>query len=208
MLSSVNNFFALLCIAVVLAAWLLRLLHACAVSPRLAFWLAVGGFGVLWLSAGAAHIPAVAYVRGISSDLSITLVALACLNLFRDALPPVGEREKIPVFAAILVAAVFLYPMALGLGDWDPYRLGWGQPAMWGGLLALVVACWLIGLRLLPALIALALLAWSASLLESRNLWDYLLDPWLVLVACVQLIRLALAGLARRLPEVFKPVRS
>ena len=199
MLPSINNFFALLCIAVVLAALLLWLLRACAVSPRLALWLTFGGLGALWLPAGAAHIPVVAYVRGISSDLSITLVALACLVLFRDVFPPVGEREKIPVFAAVLVAAVFLYPMALGLGDWDPYRLGWGQAVMWTGLLALVVACWLNGLRLLPALIALALLAWTVGLLESGNLWDYLLDPWLVLAACVQLISLAPGGLARHL---------
>ena len=46
-------------------------------------------------------------------------------------------------------------------------------------LLVLAAGCMVMGLRLLPALTALALLAWTAGLLESGNLWDYLLDPWL-----------------------------
>ena len=195
----VNNFFALLCIAVVLSAMLFRLLSIFGVSRTWAGSISAVGFAVLWWPLGAAHMPAAAYVRGISSDLSITLVVLVCLPLFRGAPHRFNSREKIPVFAAVLAAAGFLYPMALGLGDWDPYRLGWGQPGMWIGLLILAFVCWLNGLRLLPALIAVSLLAWTAGLLESGNLWDYLLDPWLTLAACAHALKALITKIAERL---------
>jgi hypothetical protein len=48
----------------------------------------------------------------------------------------------------------------------------------------------------LPALVALALLAWSLDLMESGNLWDYLLDPWLSVFALgfvfIKFVRFAL----------------
>ena len=195
----VNNLFALLCIAVVLSAMLFRLLSAYAVSKPWAGWISALGFAAMWWPFGATDLTVAAYVRGISSDLSITLVVLVCLASFRSILPRFDHSEKISVLAAVLVAAAFLYPMALGLGNWDPYRLGWGQAGMWIGLLLLVLVCWLSGLRLLPTLIAMALLAWTAGLLESGNLWDYLLDPWLVLVSCMYALKALSTRLARRL---------
>ncbi len=126
-------------------------------------------------------IPLAAYFRGLIGDLSITFLALGVLSLchllFGSA--PVGKRELTALLVMVGAAALLLYPTALGLGDWDAYRLGWGS---WWFMAALLLVCgvsgWL-GLRLLPALVALALLAWSAGLMESGNLWDYLMDPWL-----------------------------
>ena len=46
-----------------------------------------------------------------------------------------------------------------------------------------------MGLRLLPMLIAVAMLAWAAGLLESTNLWDYLIDPWLAVGAIFQCLK-------------------
>jgi hypothetical protein len=43
-------------------------------------------------------------------------------------------------------------------------------------------------LQVLPALVATALLAWSLGLLESGNLWDYLLDPWLSIYALAYVV--------------------
>jgi hypothetical protein len=56
-------------------------------------------------------------------------------------------------------------------------------------LLAVTLFFWANGLRLLPVLVALALLAWTLGLLESTNLWDYLLDPWLAAAAIFQCMR-------------------
>lgn len=150
-------------------------------------WTSVVLFAVLCGPVGTAQLPIVAYIRGISSDLSITLVALACLGLRRHllGLRAIERRERSVLFAVVAAAALLLYPSALGWGDWDAYRLGWGTPGMLLVLLVLSLVCWLRGLRLLPMLVAAALLAWSAGLLESSNLWDYLMDPWLSMAALV-----------------------
>ncbi len=167
-------------------------------------WCVLGCFALLWLPAGAAQLPLVAYIRGVSSDLSFTLVLLACMGLAQGLFGFVlaGKREYTAVFVAVASAAVFLYPMALGWGDWDAYRPGWGSAAMWAVLLGVCVLAWLVGLRVLPLLIALALLAWTAGLLESSNLWDYLLDPWLVIVSFFQCASCGIGHLKKRLQRV------
>lgn len=128
-----------------------------------------------------ASIPLAGFFRGIIGDLSITLLVLSvwslCHRLFDIA--AISKHELTALLAVVGAAAVLLYPTALGWGDWDAYRPGWGS---WWFLAALLTLCgasaWM-GLRVLPALVALALLAWSVGLMESGNLWDYLLDPWL-----------------------------
>ena len=186
--------FALLAISLVLCAGLLTLLSAWR-GPWVTL-IAVFGFTLLWMPIAAMQIPVVAYVRGITSDLSIALVALAVWRIGHLALGwrAIDKREQMAVMAALTVAALFLYPLALGWGDWDAYRVGWGS---WGMLLMLLLLCsfcWLKDLRVLPVIVALALLAWCFGLMESTNLWDYLLDPWLsmyatgfVFIKCVQL---------------------
>jgi hypothetical protein len=64
-----------------------------------------------------------------------------------------------------------------------------GLPGMWVALLAVSLFCWVKGLRLLPMLVAVALLAWRFGVLESTNLWDYLIDPWLATAALFQCMK-------------------
>lgn len=144
-------------------------------------------FIALLIPKSGADIPLAAFFRGVTGDLSITLLALSflslCHRLFGTA--AVNKRELTLLMVLVSAGALLLYTTALGLGNWDAYRLGWGS---WWLLAALLLLCgvsaW-TGLRLLPALIALALLAWSFGLMESGNLWDYLLDPWLSAFALV-----------------------
>ncbi|MDB5929543.1 MAG: hypothetical protein JWR60_1250 [Polaromonas sp.] len=193
---------ALLGIDLVLCAGCLRLL---AIRQRGSVgwkkWLIALIFVLLWLPVGAAHLPLLAYVRGISSDLSTTLVAMACLGAWRrlSGRPRMARRESLAVYMAVAVAAVLLYPLALGWGDWDAYRLGWGSFGLWTGLLALALVAWVNGLRLLPWLVSLALLAWSMGLMESGNLWDYLIDPWLSIAALAQCLNTGTQRLLQRL---------
>ena len=144
-------------------------------------------------------IPFAGYFRGFIGDLSISLLALSiwslCHRLFD--VTAIRKRELTALLAVICVAALLLYPTALGWSDWDAYRLGWGSWWFISVLLAISAASALIGLRVLPVLIALALLAWSAGLMESGNLWDYLLDPWLSAFALGFV-------LIRYLPTLFK----
>ena len=171
-------------------------------------WAVLACFALWWLPAGAAQLPLLAYVRGVTSDLSMTLVALAGYSLVRRLfkLPALARREHLAVMQAIAVAAAVLYPLALGWGNWDAYRLGWGSWGMLGVLLALSVGCLVKGLRLLPALVGLALLAWVAGWMESSNLWDYLMDPWLSMLAVIQCARAGALCLQRLLRPSVRPL--
>ena len=140
-------------------------------------------------------MPLAGYLRGFIGELSITLLALSLWSLSSRffGISPLAKRELTALLLAVAAAALVLYPTALGWGDWDAYRLGWGSWWLLAALLVLSAASAWIGLRLLPLLVGLALLAWSAGLMESGNLWDYLIDPWLsafalgvVFIKCAQ----------------------
>ena len=148
-------------------------------------WLASLCFAVMWIPVGAQQLPIAAYVRGVTSDFSVSLVILAALDLSSRmfGLKLLDRRECQVVFYLVAAAALFLYPLALGWGDWDAYRMGWGSAGMWAGLLSVCVVCWVAGLRLVPLLIGVAMALWTAQLMESTNLWDYLFDPWLAAAA-------------------------
>lgn len=200
MLPPLNDLVALLGIDLVLCAAGVRLLSGQHGVARWVKWLVAGCFVILWLPVGAAHLPLLAYVRGISSDLSVTLVALACMGLSGHLFgtPFIARRERMALNGAVAVTAVLLYPAALGWGDWDAYRLGWGSLGLWSALLALSLMFWIRKFRLLPLLVGLALLAWSAGLMESTNLWDYLVDPWLAIAALFQCMKAGARGLLRQ----------
>jgi hypothetical protein len=201
MLPPLTDLVALLGLNLVLCAVCLRLLGSWLGVGPWAKWAAAFCFVLLWIPLGAAHLPLVAYVRGISSDPSITLVVLACLALFQRlfGLFAIDRRERMALLSVVAAASLFLYPLALGWGDWDPYRLGWGSPVLWGSLLLVSLFFMLMGLGLLPLVVALALLAWTAGILESSNLWDYLMDPWLALVAIFQCASAGIQVSIRRL---------
>ena len=136
-------------------------------------------------------LPLAAYLRGVIGDLSIPSLLLLLLGM---ACALLGWRQSsIPSRAAlqvlVVLAATVLYPMALGLGLFDPYRLGYGSSWFLGILLLLSLAAWFWRLYLAALSVALAVLAWSVGWYESANLWDYLLDPLLAVFALSALVR-------------------
>ena len=144
-------------------------------------------------------LPAAAYVRGMIGDLSITSIVLllgVVLSSMRGW-PALEGRERTWLLSGIVAAAVIFYPMALGWGYTDPYRLGYGDPWMLSALFLLAVAAWWGRYPLSALCIALAVLAWSLGWYESTNLWDYLLDPLLALYAIGSLLWRGLAWLRR-----------
>ena len=212
MLPPLTDFVALMGLGLVLCAGCLRLLSATSLNLRWKKATILACFLLLWLPVRGAHLPVLAYIRGVSSDLSITLVVLACLGLRQRLSGRRVEhsREHTAVLAVVAVAALFLYPLALGWGDWDAYRPGWGAPGMWAALLFISLLAWARGLRLLPTLVGLALLAWTAGVLESTNLWDYLMDPWLAVFSIFHCVRLGIKKTAARVrwPASQAPTQS
>jgi hypothetical protein len=137
------------------------------------------------------------YVRGATGDLSVTTLALAagtCLARLtgRRLLEP---RELNVLLGLLAVAALFLYPFALGWTPFDPYALGYGSIAFVTVLLLVTLAAWHARLKLVVSVVLVGALAYLVGVYESRNLWDYLIDP---LVAVYALAVLSARFLAAR----------
>lgn len=146
------------------------------------------GFAPRWLllASGAASALLVApYLRGAFSDLSMTSVVLAAAAIVAELGRPewLRPREFRATIRFVLAFALFLYPMALGVGPFDPYDLGFRSP--WLVLTAGAVAslAWKAGLRLPVVCLVVGMGGFAAQLLASQNLWDYLLDPFVVILA-------------------------
>ena len=137
-------------------------------------------------------LPIAAYLRGATGDLSITTLVLlwsALLSRLRTANPDavrkarVNSDERAALPGLVALTAVMFYPLALGIGMFDPYRMGYGDALFIGALLLLALLAWLRNFLQIVLCIALAALAWAIGWYESTNLWDYLLDPFVSIYA-------------------------
>lgn len=163
--------------ALLLAWLLLRFL------PRrfgwLAFILAAGA--LIPLNEGVSLAMA---LRALWGDPSVTTLQLITLSVVGRTPALFQNSWRVP--AAIAVSGLLFYPLALGAGDFDPYRLGY-QPALLVMLFAIpALTLWWRGQHMWLWILAVDLAAFAAHLLESTNFWDYVMDP-LLISACVVL---------------------
>lgn len=188
-----TDFTALLGITVVVCAAAWQVQAYCFGAPSRRPWILLPAIALLLMPVGPALLPVVAYIRGISSDLSAMLVMLSILKMWRLAggRALIIRREQVWLWGLVIVAGLCLYPLALGWGPWDAYRLGWASMGMLLALLLLCGLAWYAHMRVLAVLVAFCLLAWVAGWQESDNLWDYLLDPWLVGACLLNALRSA-----------------
>lgn len=133
-------------------------------------------------------MPIAAYVRGVSGDLSITTLVLLWCALLRPWCSTTKGNNRFTLLILIALPALALYPMALGAGTYDPYRLGYGDPLFVTVLLLLALLAWLSRFSIIALCIAFATLAWAVGWYESDNLWDYLLDPFVSIYALGALV--------------------
>jgi hypothetical protein len=120
------------------------------------------------------QLPLAAYVRGFTGDMSVVSMLLLWSSLLAFIKPtPIGVK------IAIGVLAIIFYPLALGLGMFDPYGWGYGSIPFLVAVLLAAIACSLANWNRGVWIAAIAMIAWSAHWHESANLWDYLLDPFL-----------------------------
>lgn len=151
-------------------------------KPRLAVLLCAVSVLILIPFSG---LSIAAYVRGVTGDLSITTLVLVWCALLRPWVACASEdiKTRRALLVLIALAAMVFYPLALGMGEFDPYRLGYGDPQFVAEMLLVALAAWLWKYDLIAACIVLATLAWAVGWYESGNLWDYLLDPFIALYA-------------------------
>ncbi|MGB5080525.1 MAG: hypothetical protein WBO23_07260 [Burkholderiales bacterium] len=175
---------ALLGLAVLLTAVRVERLSRRGVRLAIALILAL----VLFVPLG--DLPAAAYVRSVTGDPGVStlfLAGAACLARLGGRVP-IGERDRRALWWLLAGAALFLYPAALGLTGFDPYALGYGSPAFATALLLIALAAWRAGLNAVVLVLVVAAFAYLLGVYESRNLWDYLLDPLGCGYALVRLI--------------------
>jgi len=129
-------------------------------------------------------LPLGRWVISINANFSIPLTAILLSKVLESGLGVrLLDRKALSgtwVFA--LTAGMALYPMALGLGSLDPYGLGWGFS--WLFVVLLVTTLVMLFLRNRLGIILMGcVLCYDLHLLESQNLWDYLVDPFLVFIS-------------------------
>lgn len=141
-------------------------------------WVPFGGTSLLAVLSGAVGAASVATVA--------TLAALLCARCAGECVFPRSERVLVAALAA--VTGPLFYPPALGLGAVDPYAWGYGGAAMPLAVGAVALAAAAARRWVIATALAAALAMWRLQLLESSNLWDYLIDPLLASGGLVWLI--------------------
>lgn len=149
--------------------------------------------------------PLAGYVRGITGDLSITTMVLLWCALSRPWTGCGAGDTRHHLALLIVLAAALLYPMALGVGAFDPYRLGYGNPAFVTAVSLVALAAWFWKHYLAALCTALAMLAWAIGWYESGNLWDYLLDPFVSIYALAAMMIQARKSLTKLPGEKILP---
>jgi len=146
-------------------------------------------------------LPLAGYLRGVVGDPSISTMMLAGAWLVSFVLGRelVDARERSAWLLAAVVAALILYPGALGASAFDPYSLGYGSYGFATILLAVTLVAWRAGRFWLVASIVAAVTAYLLGLLESANLWDYLVDPLIAGYGALWWLRRAVHGSLARL---------
>ena len=153
------------------------------------------------------------HLRGLWGDPSIVTFLLLFLYTVRPSSLPNRPR----VSTCVLVSLFVMLPLYLPLFLLNPnvpvdlYSYGW-KPK-WILIAIAVIALGSVMMRRLAPrwtnIIAIALIASSVGLMESDNLWDYLVDPGLLFTIAF----LAVAGsitsfLGSRMPESIKNLSS
>lgn len=137
-------------------------------------------------------LPIAGYLRGVIGDLSVTswiLLVTAVVSKVTDR-----ELHRPKSFTAlmvlILLSGLVLYPSALGVSYLDTYALGYGTTSLIAVFFLLSLAAWLLEYRLVTVCLTASVLAYSLRIFESRNLWDYWIDPLVTIYALFGLSRI------------------
>jgi len=157
--------------------------------------LAIASVSALLVVLPVGGLPVGRWLVSLYANPSIPITALLFSRVMKNSLqirlldPTASQTCRI--FS--LVAGAALYPMALGVGNFDPYSAGWHFSWLFVMLLVITLVLIFLNNRFACVLVA-TILAYNLHLLESGNLWDYLVDPLLVIIS--------IAGLAQRLVRV------
>ena len=136
------------------------------------------------------EVSTVLRLKGLFADLSLTtLTLLVVWPVLRLQKISLNNPDSAGLCAIVLLLAVTLYPMALGVGAYDPYALGFRPWALLTVIAALGVLATLRGYLVSKTIVVVVLIGYWLRVLDSQNLWDYLIDPILGIFAIIYLLR-------------------
>lgn len=127
------------------------------------------------------QVPMARFVAGFNANFSITL-CLLLLNFFLRQVSGVRLFDRVAlrtIGVSGLVLGLCLYVCSMNLVPFDLYRFGWGSIYLLAPLFLLTI-CLLLGGNRAGFVLAAAVAAYGLKLLESDNLWDYLVDPFVI----------------------------
>lgn len=173
----------------VVASVVLKLAQS-SVGQRGPRWLPLLGLPLSLIPVGG--LPLGRVLHGLTSGFSIPSLAflMSVPWLAMTGRPLFSKADRLALCVAGTIIGVALYPLALGIGTFDPYPLGWNSAWLNAALALTTIALLWKGNALGVVLLASAA-AWQIGLLESTNVWDYLIDPALFLSSVVGLIACA-----------------
>ena len=124
----------------------------------------------------------IAYPAGILGDLSITTqILLAAVIAKRVAdVEGLANADRSFLLTATAWTGLVLYFFSSGLTTIDVYAMGFGSAGLMLVLPIAILLCW----RHRPGAaiaVVVGVVAYDFDLLSSRNIWDYLVDPLLVI---------------------------
>lgn len=134
---------------------------------------------------------AAVYMRSFIGDLSITNLLILFSTLLGQVfgLNLVQRRTTHRFCLLLLPLALVFYPLAMGLGKYDPYALGYGSPYLLGIVFLITLLAWTVDQRFIATSLSLSVFCYAIGWYESNNLWDYLIDPVLTVYALAVFIK-------------------
>jgi hypothetical protein len=128
------------------------------------------------------------WIALLEPNPSITLTVLLAIALLTriTGLELLRSQDWQTAWIFGSVAALILYPMGLGLTSMDSYTWGWGL--MLPIATTTVVTILLLSGNRFGIILLLSLLGMLLSPMESRNRWDFLIDPFYAIFSLIATI--------------------
>lgn len=125
------------------------------------------------------------YILPITGFLSFTSLTLLmnCVSQRFNWPVLLSKSESYLLFMVIVFASCILYPSSLGLWNYTAYNWGFNSIIFPFILGTGAQIAWWYNYRKLAVLGLAILWVWLLNLSTSQNLWDYLIDPWVVIYA-------------------------
>jgi hypothetical protein len=120
-------------------------------------------------------------------------------------IPALARHDVILMAAVVALLGLVLYPAAIGLLPWDPYRLGFHGASLPVALMVIAVVSGAANSIIVPLWIAASAAAWQSGVFLSKNLWDYTIDPLVWIVSLVLLAAAAVRPLIKHRSDRSQP---